>query len=107
MGDPDRVADARALIDAVRAAGSYKAYLRALRTPLVALRRLCASGRAGPETDCPEVLRRLFPWHPPVQDDAADEPPSPSARTPQAVQLPKEVFWLILKFWRSDRDSRY
>ena len=48
-----RVAEARALLQQVRAAGSYKAYLRALRLPLVTLRRLCNEGRAGPHTDCP------------------------------------------------------
>ena len=99
MGDTDRVADARALIDAVRAAGSYKAYLRALRTPLVALRRLCASGRAGPETDCPEVLRRLFPSPPPA------EPPKKRTRSAALVEstmrteLPDEIFLTILQYW--------
>ena len=99
MGDPDRVVDARGLIDAVRAAGSYKAYLRALRTPLVALRRLCASGRAGPETDCPEVLRRLFPSPPPA------EPPKKRTRSAALVEstvrteLPDEIFLTILQYW--------
>ena len=65
QGDPTGVADVRALTDQVRSAGSYKAYLLALRAPLVALLRLCASGRASPDADCPEVIRRLFPSPPP------------------------------------------
>ena len=52
-----------------RAAGSYKAYLRALRLPLVALRRLCARGVPAPHTRIARegVLRRLFPSPPPAQ----------------------------------------
>ena len=97
MGDPDRVADARALIDAVRAAGSYKAYLRALRTPLVALRRLCASGRAGPETDCPEVLRRLFPS--PAQPAKKRTRSAALVESTVRTELPDEIFLTILQYW--------
>ena len=97
MGDTDRVADARALIDAVRAAGSYKAYLRALRTPLVALRRLCASGRAGPGTDCPEVLRRLFPS--PVQPAKKRTRSAALVESTMRTELPDEIFLTILQYW--------
>ena len=97
MGDPDRVADARALIDAVRAAGSYKAYLRALRTPLVALRRLCASGRAGPGSDCPEVLRRLFPS--PAQPAKKRTRSAALVESTVRTELPDEIFLTILQYW--------
>ena len=99
MGDPDRVADARALIDAVRAAGSYKAYLRALRAPLVALRRLCASGRAGPGSDCPEVLRRLFPSPLPAQPAKKRTRSAALVESTVRTELPDEIFLTILQYW--------
>ena len=99
MGDPDRVVDARALIDAVRAAGSYKAYLRALRAPLVALRRLCAGGRAGPGPDCPEVLRRLFPSPPPAQPAKTRTRSAALVESTVRTELPDEIFLTILQYW--------
>ena len=69
-----------ALLAEVRAAGSWKRYVNAPRIDVIVLQRLCAAGRASP----PPALARLFP---------TKSPP-----------LPKELVWLILKFWRSDRD---
>lgn len=100
QGDPTGVADVRALTDQVRSAGSYKAYLLALRAPLIALLRLCASGRASPDADWPEVIRRLFPSPPP--------PRAAKTRTTRAValvestvrtQIPDEIFLTILQYW--------
>ena len=77
----------------IRAAGSWKAYARQPRVELVRLRSLCARGRATP----PPELERLF-----------DCPSSATTKTPKAARaarpLPKEVFWLVLSFWRSSRD---
>ena len=66
----------------VRAAGSWKRYANAPRIDVIVLQRLCAAGRAAP----PPALARLFPT---------------STKSPP---LPKELVWLILKFWRTDRD---
>ena len=66
----------------VRAAGSWKRYANAPRIDVIVLQRLCAAGRASP----PAALARLFPT---------------STKSPP---LPKELVWLILKFWRTDRD---
>ena len=70
------------LLAAVRAAGSWKRYVNKPRIDVIVLQRLCAAGRASP----PPALARLFPT---------------STKSPP---LPKEMVWLILKFWRSDRD---
>ena len=70
------------LLAAVRAAGSWKRYANAPRIDVIVLQRLCAAGRAAP----PPALARLFPT---------------STKSPP---LPKELVWLILKFWRTDRD---
>ena len=96
--------EAAALLADVRIAGGWDAYLRYPRKRLLALRVLCERGRAKTDDD---LLLRLFPWHPPVQEKQGPTTRAARrARAPQAAQLPKEVFWLILKFWRSDRDSR-
>ena len=71
-----------ALLADVRAAGSWKRYANAPRIDVIVLQRLCAAGRASP----PPALARLFPT---------------STKSPP---LPKELVWLILKFWRTDRD---
>jgi hypothetical protein len=98
----DEAAD---LLAGVRLAGGWHAYLRYPRKRLLTLRVLCERGRAKTEDG---LLLRLFPWHPPAQKKQGPTTrASRRARTPQAAQLPKEVFWLVLKFWRSDRDSRY
>ena len=71
-----------ALLADVRAAGSFKRYANAPRLDVVVLQALCAKGRAS----SPPVLARLFPT------------------STKSVHLPKEIFWRILQFWRTDRD---
>jgi len=71
-----------ALLAEVRAAGSWKRYVNKPRIDVIVLQRLCAAGRASP----PPILASLFPT---------------STKSPP---LPKELIWLILKFWRTDRD---
>ena len=78
----------------VRAAGSWFRYVRAPRVELLVLRFAVARGRATPppvrlRTLSPEtvIFERLF---------------GASAEDPRA--LPLEVFWLVLAFWRTDRD---
>ena len=71
-----------ALLADVRAAGSFKRYANAPRLDVVVLQALCAKGRAAP----PPALERLFPT------------------STKSVHLPKEIFWRILSFWRTDRD---
>ena len=71
-----------ALLADVRAAGSFKRYANAPRIDVVVLQALCAKGRAAP----PPALARLFPT---------------STKSPH---LPREIFWRILQFWRTDRD---
>ena len=71
-----------ALLADVRAAGSFKRYANAPRLDVVVLQALCAKGRASP----PQALARLFPT---------------STKSPH---LPRELFWRILSFWRTDRD---
>jgi len=58
---------------------TYARYAREPRTQLLLLRVMCAKGQA----TAPEAFQMLF-----------------SSTSP----LPKEVFWHVLKFWRSDRD---
>ena len=65
-----------------RAAGSWRRYVNVPRIDVIVLQRLCAAGRASP----PPILASLFPT---------------STKSPP---LPKELVWLILKFWRADRD---
>jgi len=96
--------EAAALLADVRLAGGWRSYVRVPRKRLLVLRVLCERSRASTEDG---LLRRLFPWQPPVQEKQGPTTRAARrARTPQAAPLPKEVFWLILKFWRSDRDSR-
>jgi hypothetical protein len=71
-----------ALLADVRAAGSFKRYANAPRLDVVVLQALCAKGRATP----PPALARLFPT---------------STKSPHT---PREIFWRILQFWRTDRD---
>ena len=71
-----------ALLSDVRAAGSFKRYANAPRLDVVVLQALCAKDRATP----PPALARLFPT---------------STKSPH---LPREIFWRILQFWRTDRD---
>ena len=71
-----------ALLVDVRAAGSFKRYANAPRLDVVVLQALCVKGRASP----PPALARLFPT---------------STKSPH---IPREIFWRILQFWRTDRD---
>ena len=70
------------LLTGVRAAGSWKRYANAPRLDVVVLQALCATGRASP----PAVLARLFPT------------------STRSQLVPREIFWRILQFWRTDRD---
>ena len=86
----------------VRAAGSWKRYVNAPRIEMIVLQRLCEAGRASP----PPVLTRLFPtpiwlsWRESHQIRTTASNQDSGVSTP----LPKELVWLILKFWRTDRD---
>jgi hypothetical protein len=88
----DRTASADVLA-AVRAAGGWAAYVAAPRVQLLMLRILCEKGRAVASTD---LLARLFPC------ETERRASLRSARHTPA--LPKELFWHIVQFWRSDRD---
>jgi hypothetical protein len=82
------------LLAAVRAAGGWPAYVAAPRVQLLMLRILCEQGRAvAPQG----LLARLFPC------ETERRASLRSARNASAA-LPKELFWHIVKFWRSDRD---
>ena len=81
------------VLAAVRAAGGWAAYVAAPRVQLLMLRILCEQGRAVAPTD----LARLFPC------ETERRASLRSARNASAA-LPKELFWHIFKFWRSDRD---
>ena len=80
------------VLAAVRAAGGWAAYVAAPRVQLLMLRILCEQGRAVAPTD----LARLFA-------SVTERRASRSARNAPAA-LPKELFWHIVQFWRSDRD---
>ena len=88
-------AAAAALLADVKAAGGWapfeRAYVREPRVRVLRLRSLCERGRARARGG---LLRRLFPW---PGMDGADE----GGATP----LPREVFWLVLSYWRCDRDD--
>ena len=70
-----------------------------LDAPLVALRRLCAGGRAGPGPDCPEVLRRLFPSPPPAQPAKTRTRSAALVESTVRTELPDEIFLTILQYW--------
>ena len=77
---------------AVRAAGGWPNYLREPRINLLMLRLLCQDGRAAAPAGT--VLERLFPSR-----SAARK------RRVARTTLPKEMFWHVASFWRSDRDD--
>ena len=71
----------------VRRAGGYQKFVREPRVALARLRLLGERGRASPPdgaTKEARALERLF-----------------GPRTP----LPRGVFWLVVQYWRSDRDD--
>ena len=93
---------------AVKRASGWKQYWRAPRIELVRLRSLCDRGRAAPPSTASSaklgtlqalslaetiIFERLF------GPTATRSPRGPSNR------LPNEIFWNILTFWRSSRDS--
>ena len=87
------------LFAAVKAAGGWKPFIRAPRVALARLRLLCSRGRARPPTARRDpILARLF----------AAPPPASSNKRLASRQvhrpLPNEIFWLVLSFWRTDRD---
>jgi hypothetical protein len=89
-------------LEAVETAGSWRSYVNAPRVALVRLRTLCARGRARPPSARrAPVLARLFAVAPP--------PPTPKHARLASRQLqrpiPNEIFWLVLSFWRTDRDE--
>ena len=86
-------------LEGVEAAGSYAAYVRAPRIELVRLRTLCARGRAAPPRD--RVLERLFCGPAKAETGARRASKRASSRRP----LPNEVFWHILGFWRTLRET--
>lgn len=98
------------LCAAVRAAGSWKRYANAPRIDIVVLQTLCARGRAAP----PPALAHLFPTTSFMEifskcsedPDAAVEHQKREeyAAGRSTRSLPKELVWIILSFWRTDRD---
>ena len=83
------------VLAAVRAAGGWPAYVAAPRVQLLMLRIRCEQGRAVAPTD----LARLFA--------SVTERRASLRGARNTAALPKELFWHIAQFWRSDRDSRY
>jgi len=87
-----------ALLADVRLAGGWHPYVLFPRQRLLALRVLCERGRASTEDD---LLARVFGAvsSEPERARLAATTIPPSGR--------KKIFWRILEFWRSERDSRY
>ena len=81
------------VLAAVRAAGGWAAYVAAPRVQLLMLRILCEQGRAVAPAG---LLARLFPCE--------TERRASLRSVRHAPALPKELFWHIVQFWRSDRD---
>jgi len=97
-------AETERLLDAIRSAGGWKRYIIEPRIELLLLRSLCIRGRAIAKSR----LERGHGLPPPPQPE--------SLKKKRAVQrtfslasttLPKEIFWHILRFWRSKRDGMY
>lgn len=76
------------------AGGSWRKYLAEPRRELVAFRALCARGRASAPGD--SVLARLFP---------APGRTRRQKRLRRGADVPDELFWKIMQFWRSARDE--
>lgn len=75
----------------LRSAGGWKPYARAPRIELVRLRALCARGRARPPSARREpALARLF---------------ETGANPRRSRAIPNEVFWHVLSFWRTSRET--
>ena len=101
----DRLESAVTLLADVRAAGGWKAYVNAPRRSLLVLRALCERGRATP----PPLLAPLFPG--PAAGLARSLrakirwPLRSRASTPPRPELPKELFRIVVSFWRSELDG--
>ena len=113
--DPDYVSDyelsilaTATFLEDVKAAGGWKAYLRAPRVQLVRLRSLCDRGRAAPPAAdvASGKLQRLRNLSAAEVAVFARLFGAPTPRTPGASsgRLPNEIFRHILAFWRTDRD---
>ena len=110
--DPDFVEDALSMLatatflEDVKAAGGWKAYLRAPRVQLVRLRSLCDRGRAAPPSVGSGKLSKLTTLSAAEVAVFARLFGAPTPRTPGASsgRLPNEIFWHVLAFWRTDRD---
>jgi len=117
------------LLGRIRLAGGWKPFVRLPRKRLFALRKLCSEGRAttddrllefvfGPNAENPApkgvdaaIFEKLSAGAR-AQIRAVSRVVYPSSqhkkpRGPARAHLPKEIFWLILEYWRCDRDSRY
>jgi hypothetical protein len=81
----------------VRRAGGLRAYMRYPRFRLLMLLKLVKKRRAKTEDD---LLVRLFPTPPPQRTREATKRAAGLAVT----ELPQEVFWLVVSYWRSSRD---
>ena len=93
---------ARTLLADVRRAGSWAKYVLVPRQRVLALRVLCDQGRTSTDDD---LLRRLFPAAPPPA--ATVKRARQDYRAAEGGRVPRGIFWLILEYWRCDRDSPY
>ena len=82
------------LLAQVKAAGSWRNYVKGARAQLVALRKLAETGRARPGDDAPPELTRLFPAH----DDAARTKKKSKAPS-RGAGLPDPLFRRVVMFW--------
>jgi hypothetical protein len=92
------------LLAGVRAAGSWRGFVLEPRRRLLSLKILCERGRA---VAFGSHMVRYSPWQ-----RAELRRLGLPARAPLRARLfseafPTELFWLVLVFWRADRDSRY
>jgi hypothetical protein len=103
ISSPDYRAIADLLV-AVRAAGGWKPYVRAPRARLLALRHFCLRGDAAPPAG--GVIERLFSR---PSEKKVDGKRRTRAATRKAslsrTDLPKEVVYHVLEYWRSARDD--
>ncbi|KAH8058529.1 hypothetical protein JL720_14024 [Aureococcus anophagefferens] len=95
MLDVERQVDADGNVYYVNAMAIHDARGRSFLAQLLVLRILCEKGRASSRG---AVLARLFPC-----ESERRAPLRIHSRYARAA-LPKELFWYIVQFWRSDRD---
>ena len=91
------------LLNAIRSAGGWKRYVTEPRLQLLLLRLLCLRGRAV----AAPPLERLFGLPPPQPGTLRKTRAARRASSLASTTLPKEVFWHILRFWRSKSDGPY